>query len=50
MLSDLNTFIGKDILGYDKDNISDKVMAKFNKFLETKYFFYKIKNLKFGTV
>lgn len=36
MLTDLNTFINKDILGYDKENIADKVMVKFNKFLALK--------------
>jgi hypothetical protein len=44
MLSNLNTFINEDILGYDKENISDKIMAKFNKFLETKYIILNTKN------
>jgi dynein heavy chain, axonemal len=29
----MNRFLSHDILGYDKDNISQKIMDKFNKFL-----------------
>lgn len=35
-LADLNFFINQQILGYDKENISEGVLRKFRKFYDAK--------------